>query len=224
MSIAKDKRTINNNCLATVAIRVDASIRMGTGHVMRCLTLAKKLNVNGCNVIFLSKNHQGNLNQLIIQKGFNLLELSAPKQSIEAQIDEKKWLGCSYQSDVEECQQLLKDLTIDLLIVDHYSLDWHWQNLIKTTLNQPQQMKIMVIDDLANRKHDCDILLDQTLGRHANDYKALVPVYCQLLLGTDFIMLRDEFIQNRQRAVDKRKHTSTIHNILITMGLSLIHI
>lgn len=218
MSIAKDKRTINNNCLATVAIRVDASIRMGTGHVMRCLTLAKKLNVNGCHVIFLSKKHQGNLNQLIIQKGFNLLELSAPKQSIEAQIEESKWLGCSYQSDAEECQQLLKGLTIDLLIVDHYSLDWHWQNLIKTKLNQPQQIKIMVIDDLANRKHDCDILLDQTLGRHANDYKALVPVHCQLLLGTDFIMLRDEFIQNRQRAVDKRKHTTTIHNILMTMG------
>ena len=222
MTNAKVTPSINDNCLATVAIRVDASTRMGTGHVMRCLTLATKLKEHGVKVIFLSKKHQGNLNNFIKQNGFELLELSAPKQSIESQIDEKLWLGCNYQDDVKECQQALNGLIINLLIVDHYSLDHQWHKLIKTqhqnNKSQAQPLKIMVIDDLANRKHDCDILLDQTLGRETCDYKNLVPNHCQLLLGADFIMLRDEFLQSRQLAKNKRKQTSSVSNILITMG------
>ena len=194
MTNAKSKQAISNDCTTTVAIRVDASTRMGTGHVMRCLTLATKLKEHGVNVIFLSKKHQGNLNQFIAQKGFELIALSAPKQSIENQTDEKLWLGCRFQDDANECLEALQDIAINLLIVDHYSLDAHWQRLIKAKCSQT---KLMVIDDLANRSHDCDILLDQTLGREKSDYEKLVPNYCQLLLGAEFIMLRDEFLQNR---------------------------
>jgi len=215
---AKKKQPINNNCTKAVAIRVDASTRIGTGHVMRCLTLATKLKKHGVNVIFLSKKHQGSLNQLITLKGFELAELSAPIQNIENQTDEKLWLGCSFQDDANECLEALKSSTINLLIVDHYSLDEHWQKLIRKKLTLT---KIMVIDDLANRQHDCDILLDQTLGREASDYQKLVPSDCQLLLGADFIMLRDEFLQKRSQAKSNRKdriNTLDNKNILITMG------
>ncbi len=218
MTNAKNKQPVSNDCTTTVAIRVDASTRMGTGHVMRCLTLATKLKEHGANVIFLSKKHQGNLNQLITQKGFELFELSAPIQNIENETDEKLWLGCNFQDDANECLQAFKSLTIVLLIVDHYSLDAHWQRLIKAKLSLT---KIMVIDDLANRSHDCDFLLDQTLGRKKSDYEKLVPNYCQLLLGADFIMLRDEFLQNRATAKNTRNSrikASGIENILITMG------
>lgn len=222
MTCAKDKRPINVDGLTTVSIRVDASTRMGTGHVMRCLTLATKLEERGIHVIFLSKKHKGNLNHFIKQQGFEVLELSAPIQSIENQTNEKFWLGCSVQDDVNECQKLLSGLKIELLIVDHYSLDQQWHKLIKKPdqkdQKEAQPIKIMVIDDLANRKHDCDILLDQTLGRDICDYQNLVPHHCQLLLGADFIMLRDEFLQNRQLAKNKRKQTSALSNILITMG------
>jgi len=210
---------------ATVAVRVDASTRMGTGHVMRCLTLATKLKEHGVKVIFLSKKHKGNLNNFIKQKGFELIELSAPKQSIENQTDEKFWLGCSVQDDTKECLQALNGLEISLLIVDHYSLDQQWHKLIKAqhqnNKSQAKPIKIMVIDDLANRHHDCDILLDQTLGRKTSDYNKLVPNHCQLLLGADFIMLRDEFFQNRALAKSKRiskGKTSAINNVLISMG------
>jgi UDP-2,4-diacetamido-2,4,6-trideoxy-beta-L-altropyranose hydrolase len=159
---------------------------------------------------------------LIKEKGFELLELSPPTQNIESKTNEKLWLGCNYQDDVEECLQVLRELTIDLLIVDHYSLDYQWHKLIKyqhqNSKKQAKSIKIMVIDDLANRKHDCDILLDQTLGRKTADYNKLVPNHCLLLLGADFIMLRDEFLQSRQLAESKRKQSSAVSNILITMG------
>ncbi len=212
----------NSTWKATVAIRVDASTRMGSGHVMRCLTLASKLISQNLRIIFLTKNHQGNLNHLIEQQGFELIKLSAPVESIEAQIDDKLWLGCSYQADAQECLHALTGLNIHLLIIDHYSLDHQWQAILKdklnSDLNKQYSTKFMVIDDLANRKHHCDILLDQTLGRIPQDYKELTPHHCQLLLGNEFIMLRDEFEGSRMKAESIREKTSEIKNILITMG------
>jgi UDP-2,4-diacetamido-2,4,6-trideoxy-beta-L-altropyranose hydrolase len=208
----------SSNVRAIAAIRVDASTRMGSGHVMRCLTLAKKLKELDITVVFLSKKHQGNLNQFIKTQGFEVYELSPPSQNIEHQTNEKLWLGCSYQDDATECLQVLRNLKINLLIVDHYSLDYSWQQLLKNNLNRTNSFKIMVIDDLANRKHDCDILLDQTLGRKHSDYSAFVPNHCKLMLGADFIMLRDEFLQQQELAKIKRNETVLVNNILITMG------
>jgi len=219
---SQNEYSSNGNFIATIAIRVDASTRIGSGHVMRCLTLATKLSENDCQVVFLSKQHQGNLNQFIKQKGFEVFELSSPKQNIENQTDEKLWLGCNYQEDVKECLLAFSNLDVNLIIVDHYSLDHQWQTSLKNELikrsNHKHSVKIMAIDDLANRQHNCDILLDQTLGRTTNDYKDRVPSHCQLLLGSDFIMLRDEFVQSRLRAEIGRTNTFEIKNILITLG------
>ena len=218
MASAHENSPKTDNKLTTVVIRVDASTRIGTGHVMRCLTLAKKLAEHGSKVIFLAKQHQGNLNSIIKKQGFKLFELSAPKESITRQTDEKYWLGCSYHDDAQECLLALNGITVDLLIVDHYSLDYQWQSLMKANVVKQQTFKIMVIDDLANREYKCDLLLDQTLGREQSDYIKLVPKDCLLLLGADFIMLRDEFSQHRQLATTKRAQTSSISNILITLG------
>ncbi len=202
------------NLLTNIAIRVDASTRMGTGHVMRCLTLAKKLQQQNCQIVFLCKQHQGNLIAFIVEQGFTVLSLSAPIENIEQEVDDRKWLGCSYQQDALEVKQALKyHPWLDWLIVDHYSLDRHWQKLIKPLAN-----KIMVIDDLANRAHYCDLLLDQTLNRRKQDYQRLVPKNCQLLLGADFMLLRDEFSQLRPLAKIKRVNTKSIENVLISMG------
>lgn len=213
---------LNDNNVIKVAIRADASNRIGTGHVMRCLTLATTLKTYGIQVIFLSKNHSGNLNDFIRAQGFELFALSAPKQQVEDQTNDKLWLGCNYQDDVNECVDALSNTKIDMLIVDHYSLNYQWQSLIKTKLKQSALIKLMVIDDLANRKHDCDLLLDQTLGREILDYKELIPNHCHLLLGSHYIMLRDEFVINRQAAKNKRsqysKDSENKTNILISMG------
>ncbi|MGB0936182.1 MAG: UDP-2,4-diacetamido-2,4,6-trideoxy-beta-L-altropyranose hydrolase [Colwellia sp.] len=213
-----DTSSSYNMYLKTIVIRVDASTRIGSGHIMRCLTLARKLSANSCKIIFLSKNHQGNLNEFIKKEGFEVFVLSAPDENVEDQMDDKLWLGCSYLKDANECLKLLQSLEVDLLIVDHYSLDYQWHKIIKKMQNKIYKMKIMVIDDLANRKHDCDILLDQTLGREAYHYKNLVPNHCQLLLGTEFIMLRDEFFKLRKIAKNKRKNNFEIKNLLISIG------
>ena len=208
-----------------IAIRVDASTRMGTGHVMRCITLAKKLKENNCRIIFLSKQHNGHLNSFIEASGFELISLSKPINNIDNEQDDKHWLGCHFQDDANECiQKLLQVIEIpkiDLLIVDHYSLDYQWQTQLL-----PHCKKIMVIDDLANRKHLGDILLDQTYGRVKQDYQKLVPKECNLLLGQSFILLRDEFYQNRELAKENRfnkalqtQSKQNKHNkVLISLG------
>jgi UDP-2,4-diacetamido-2,4,6-trideoxy-beta-L-altropyranose hydrolase len=99
------------------------------------------------------------------------------------------------------------------LIVDSYGLGelWH-QHLRKFT------QKIMVIDDLANRQFDCDILLNQNLGSKKEEYVDKVSESCQLLLGCDYALLRSEFVEFRGEVLAKRQQTKVIKHILISMG------
>jgi len=76
----------------------------------------------------------------------------------------------------------------------------------------------MVIDDIADREFQCDVLLNQNLGICKNDYKGKVPNNCELLLGCDYALLRTEFINLREKALEKRKNTTLIKNILISVG------
>lgn len=101
----------------------------------------------------------------------------------------------------------------DLLVIDHYDLDINYEKHFRVHAN-----KIMVIDDLANRYHDCDVLLDQTYGREVQDYKKFVPEHCQILTGSDYVLLRKEFVAMRTKALEKRKQTKKIERILISMG------
>jgi UDP-2,4-diacetamido-2,4,6-trideoxy-beta-L-altropyranose hydrolase len=202
-----------------IVIRVDASTRMGIGHVMRCITLAKKLSENNCHITFLCKQHNGHINHFIESSGFKVIALSKPIRNIDNEPDEKYWLGCHFQDDANECiQKLVDDINIprvDLLIIDHYSLDHQWQKKLS-----PYCKKIMVIDDLANRKHCCDILLDQTYGRIKEDYVPLIPKHCTLLLGKQYILLRDEFYHARSLAQKNRLNAkqNELNNILISLG------
>ena len=101
----------------------------------------------------------------------------------------------------------------DLLVVDDYSLDEFYENHFRS-----HAQKIMVIDDLANRPHDCDLLLDQTYGRNAEDYHLLVPETCDILAGSEYALLRPEFAKLRSKALEKRKNTTEVKKILVSMG------
>lgn len=104
-------------------------------------------------------------------------------------------------------------LPCDLLVVDNYDLDAAYEKHFRST-----SKKIMVIDDLVNRPHDCDVLLDQTYKRNPDDYKPLVPAHCTVLAGTSYALLRSEFAQLRPKALEKRRNTSDVNRILISMG------
>jgi UDP-2,4-diacetamido-2,4,6-trideoxy-beta-L-altropyranose hydrolase len=214
-----------------IAFRVDSSTIIGYGHVMRCLTLAHALshelktvqqkNVDDNLLIsFLCRDHQGHINQLILDSDFNLLQLPPVEKKINSK-DSDSWLGTSHKKDALQCMTQIKTLPlIDLLIVDHYAIDHHWHSLMRS-----YYQKLLVIDDLANRKLACDFLLDQTYNRSKAEYQALVPSHCQFLVGQDYILLRDEFsllkaqaLLRRKKRIDEYNNELTPTNIIVTMG------
>ena len=101
----------------------------------------------------------------------------------------------------------------DLLVVDNYSLDITYEQSIRGKIK-----KIVVIDDLADRQHDCDILIDQTFGRLPDDYKSLVPDNCTICCGSDYTILRPQFPDSIDAAKTKRKELTRVHNILLSYG------
>ena len=163
-----------------VLFRADASVRIGAGHIMRCLTLAHALRTKGAECHFICRQLNGNLNELIQQQGFTLLTLHGPAT------DESE--------DATQTLQRLKQ-SYQLLVVDHYAL----AKTYCTSLRQRCQ-HIMVIDDLANRVHDCDILLDQNLFANPEQrYQQLLPAHCLQLLGPQYALLRQEFYQQQEQ-------------------------
>lgn len=196
-------------------IRVDASLQIGTGHVMRCLSLAAGLDARQAHVQFICREHEGNLIDLIEERGFEVVVL--PKSVIH--VDDMStdnphyahWLGCHWKTDANQCRDLLKD-PVDWIIVDHYALDYRWERVLRDKCN-----RLMCIDDLADRTHDCDLLLDQCLGRKVGDYSERIPDHAQQLFGPKFALLRPEFEKWRTASLVRRKDPQLRH-ILVAMG------
>lgn len=176
-----------------IAFRVDASTRIGTGHFMRCLTLADAIKERGGSSRFLSRNLPDHLRGLLDSRGHTLLPLGPGDGSADGGLAHSAWLGTSQQADARECIEALHDLTCDWLIVDHYALDERWE----TPLRQ-RAKNIFVIDDIADRNHDCDLLLDQNFYADMETrYCGKLPRGCHSLLGPSFALLRQEFVQQR---------------------------
>ena len=201
-----------------IIFRVDASIEMGTGHVMRCLTLADALTQEGAECHFICREHLGHLNALITERGhivYSLPYIEQHKQDQHSKAEElahASWLGATQAEDFDACVPLLKSLQPDWLIVDHYAIDERWHQELR-----PYCQKIMVIDDLADRQHACDLLLDQTFGRSSEDYLPLVPQDCQMLCGAQYALLRPEFAQWRDYSL-KRRAQGQLEHLLINLG------
>ncbi|TAK64078.1 UDP-2,4-diacetamido-2,4,6-trideoxy-beta-L-altropyranose hydrolase [Methylobacter sp.] len=173
-----------------IIFRCDASIQIGSGHVMRCLTLANSLHEKGAEVTFVCREHPGHLFDQIESSPHKLLRLPASTSSSEGRLAHALWLGKTQEQDARQTAEALSTLSVaDWLIVDHYAFDIEWETAMRASTK-----RIMVIDDLANRAHDCDVLLDQNL--HCNmeaRYEKLLPVYCKKLLGPKYALLRPEF-------------------------------
>jgi UDP-2,4-diacetamido-2,4,6-trideoxy-beta-L-altropyranose hydrolase len=122
-------------------------------------------------------------------------------------------LGVSWKEDIEDTINGAGEQFFDWLLVDHYAIDYRWHQVARNICN-----KIMVIDDLADRKYDCDLLLDQTYGRNAQSYYPLVNKQCQLLIGPQYALLRDEFFKLRSKALGKRNQKNKIERIVVSMG------
>ncbi|MGO3642221.1 MAG: UDP-2,4-diacetamido-2,4,6-trideoxy-beta-L-altropyranose hydrolase, partial [Psychrobacter sp.] len=142
-----------------VVFRCDASIQIGTGHVMRCLTLADELTSQGAKCYFICREHEGNLIDFITQKGYEVYKLEAiplnnsNKDKAESTLFHSEWLGTSQAEDAKQSIDIISDIEPEWLIIDHYALNDYWEQKLRPYCN-----KILVIDDLADRKHDCDVL------------------------------------------------------------------
>lgn len=194
-----------------VVFRADASRQIGTGHVMRCLTLARRLRANGAQCRFVCREHEGHLVEFIRAEGFLVHPLvGTTRKAPEGGLAHAAWLGVSQVEDARQTREALGEDIPDWLVVDHYGLDARWEALI------PARAKL-VIDDLADRTHQCDLLLDQTLGRAAADYQDLVPPGCRVLAGSSYALLRPEFAEMREASLQRRAGAE-LRQILVTMG------
>lgn len=203
-----------------VAIRTDASLQIGTGHVMRCLTLADALRAAGATCIFVCRSHPGNLLELIRSRGFDVRTLETlPCATWRDEGDERgeanhaDWLGASWTEDARQTREVIGARPVDWLIVDHYALDARWERALR-----PSCLRLLVIDDIADRPHDCDLLLDQNLGRQPEDYEKLVPAPCLILAGPRYALLRSEFAALRPYSLQRRQAQPAVRQLLITMG------
>lgn len=195
-----------------IVIRADASVHIGSGHVMRCLVLAKALQQNGHHVCFITRPQQGDMVDFIIQQRIKVIALPSPLTPLIATCssDYAAWLHVSELDDAESTITLIDD--IDLMIVDHYGINSEWEQQVKTKL----QCLVMAIDDLV-RPHHADMILDQTFARKASDYNSSTAAAKYVLTGCQFALLAPHFAALRERASCKQLNISK-PKVLISMG------
>ena len=197
----------------TVYFRADASATIGSGHVMRCMTLADRVLSSGQKTHFLCRSLPQSLHELLISKGHAVTMLTATAQpNTIGTLAHSAWLGVAQTQDASDCQDVIGSQKADWIVVDHYALDAEWEGLLRSNCDQ-----LLVIDDLADRKHDCDVLLDQNLGRTSVDYARLVPEQTLKLIGPKHALLRPEFAAVRLASLERRKG-GEVKRLLISLG------
>ncbi len=195
-----------------IVFRVDASEIIGHGHVMRCLTLADRLSELGATCTFICREHPNHLGDKISASGYNIELLPFnPPMSVSRE-NYNSWIGESISTDAEQTLSVIENTSVDWLVVDHYGIDRDWESTL-----WPSVRNLMVIDDLANRAHKCNLLLDQTLGRSLDAYTELVPDNCIVLSGTTYALLRPEFSKLRPVSLIRR-HRNPCKRILVSLG------
>lgn len=170
-----------------ILIRADASPTIGSGHIARCLTLARVLRKQGSHVAFACRQLPGHRLGALSAEGFETFALPEfypgedPQQAIESMLP--------WQADIDALDLLLEDhAQFDWIIADHYGLDHHWQ-----TASRRWAPRIAAVDDLATRRYSVDLLLNQNLSGLSENYTPLLPEGCRTLLGPLYAMLREEF-------------------------------
>jgi UDP-2,4-diacetamido-2,4,6-trideoxy-beta-L-altropyranose hydrolase len=195
-----------------VVFRTDGSTLIGQGHVMRCLTLANVLRERGAEITFVCREHPGHLCDLIAQRSFAVRRLPLAEEGVNLP-GHAGWLGASWEADAEQTRQAIQGLggTADFLVVDHYAADRRWEKALRPTV-----ARILAIDDLADRVHDCDLLLDQNFFSDlATRYDGKVPPGCVTLLGPDYALLQPVYADLHSQVALR---DGQVHRIFVFFG------
>ena len=174
-----------------ILIRANSSSSIGTGHIMRDLVLAKQYKNE--NIIFATQDLVGNINHKIIEAGYKIELLKS--------------------NDFEELNDLIKRLNIDMLVIDHYEINYDFEKRLK---EENKNLKIFVFDD-TYEKHFCDILINHNISANEKKYKNLVPNNCELRCGSKYTLLRDEFLEAKKQK-NSIKKDKKIKTIFVAMG------
>ena len=187
-----------------VAIRVDGSSRIGHGHVVRCLSLASALRDRGAVVTFIGGELDVDLVDRLTGAGFAVASL--PGARGDAAFDA--------EDDASRSRDALAalGLTPEWIVVDHYGLDARWERAMRPTARGG----LLVVDDLADRPHDCDLLLDQNLVEDAEArYAGLLPATATTLLGPRYALLHPDY---RALHDEVGLRSGPVHRILVSFG------
>lgn len=174
-----------------LVIRADATAAMGVGHVMRCLSLAQAWAGAGGRAVFLSHCESEHLRKLIAASGFGFAALT------RASADPAELDALSALLPVESAW----------VVLDGYHFDDAYQTAIRAL-----GCRLAVLDDMNHlARYDADVVLNQNPNAASLPYntKAL------LLAGTEYALLREEFLQRRPAA---RQHSAHVRNVLVSMG------
>lgn len=182
-------------------------MEIGSGHVIRCLTLAAELRRGGATVEFVCRSQPGDLCDHIERSGFPVYRLppARPPASGEAAAN-AAWLGAAWHEDAAQTATALRKPAADWVVADHYAIEWQWEGACRRWAR-----RIMVIDDLADRRHDCELLADPNYYADMTArYRELVPATCTTLLGPRHALLRPEFAHARRTLRPRRNAVSNI--------------
>lgn len=182
-----------------VAFRVDASIWIGSGHLVRCLNLARYLRSEFlANVMFICKKNPGDLIDLLLQEGFEVRILDSLAGDVSVNDQESARSPFCSGTDASRTREVLLAEHFDLLVVDHYQIDITWEVEVSTAVN-----KVMVIDDIPGRAHSCDLFLDQNLDSSTAEYKLCPQRNVVGLFGPSYALISPHF-QKTRRLIDRK--------------------
>lgn len=173
-----------------ILFRADSSSLIGTGHIMRDLVLANQY--PKANIVFATQELNGNINHKIKETGYSLKILKS--------------------NDIKELDKLIKKLNIDMIVIDHYGIDYAFEKELK---ERNLNLTILSLDD-TYEKHHCDILLNHNISGNKNKYKNLVPSHCELRCGAKYTLLREEFYNEKKKI--KNIKSKKVKTIFIAMG------
>jgi UDP-2,4-diacetamido-2,4,6-trideoxy-beta-L-altropyranose hydrolase len=186
-----------------IAFRADASASMGAGHVSRCATLATSLKRHGCRITFVCAQGSSAYFPQVLEIADAVIELP------HVPGDAGAWLSVPQSTDAAATIAALAGSRPDWLVVDQYGIDAAWEREVRD-----HAQRLLVIDDLADRPHACDVILDQNLRPDDGAaYDDLVEPATTVLYGPRYALLRDEFTKSRPHHVRRK-----VSRILVSFG------
>ncbi len=174
--------------MRNILIRADSSSTIGTGHIMRDLVLAQQF--TDANIIIATQDLPGNINHKIKEENYKIETLQS--------------------NNIEEVLKLIEHYSIEIIIIDHYGIDYDYEKELKLKT----KVQIFVLDD-TYEKHHCDILLNHNVYAEQSKYKGLIPDDCELRCGSEYTLLRQEFIIEKQ---NRRQINRPPKSCLVIMG------